>query len=140
MNLHNTSILYHDFPHLYREAQEEDSRCALRLFGVECGDGWFDLVYDLSRKITEHMAAPPEAGDCRVLQVKQKFGALRFNVEGEDEAIRAMIDKAEERSQSICEVTGRPGQPCRRRMKNWTRTLCPEAAAELGYEPVQEDQ
>ena len=52
--------------------------------GFECGDGWFDLVYQLSRDIE---VAARESGNkpddpswpmCR--QVKEKFGSLRFVV------------------------------------------------------------
>lgn len=48
MNNANTKKLFADFPKLFRQAG--NSRSAMQ-FGFECGDGWFDLVYQLSNDI-----------------------------------------------------------------------------------------
>ncbi len=71
--------LLDDFPVLFRHRSESSMQR-----GFECGDGWFDLVYQLSRDIE---VAARESGNkpddpswpmCR--QVKEKFGSLRFVV------------------------------------------------------------
>jgi hypothetical protein len=42
MNIENTQKLLTTYPFLYRELIE---------WGFECGDGWFDLVWQLSAEI-----------------------------------------------------------------------------------------
>ena len=67
MNKELTEKLYHGFPKLYRQhslSKSETSMC----WGFSCGDGWFDLIYQLSKKLS---AAYP---DIEAVQVKQKFG------------------------------------------------------------------
>ena len=46
----------------------------------QCGDGWMELVYSLSRAITDH--AQRAGLDILAVQVKEKFGTLRFYVYG----------------------------------------------------------
>lgn len=69
--------------------------------GIECGDGWFDLVERLSRacenEIDTLMAqgAPQERWP-RVAQIKEKMGGLRFYVNGHlSDELRAQIMRAE---------------------------------------------
>ena len=59
-----------------------------------------------------------------VIQVKEKFGGLRFYInEGTDE-IHQRIGEAELESMKTCEITGRPGKL--RTDIAWYRTLCDE--------------
>ena len=59
-----------------------------------------------------------------VIQVKEKFGGLRFYInEGTDE-IHQRIAQAELESMKTCEITGRPGKL--RTDIGWYRTLCDE--------------
>ena len=55
------------------------------------------------------------------VQVKEKFGTLRFYVDGYHESIGKRIDQAEAESAQICEVCGNKGQ---QRSQGWVRTLC----------------
>lgn len=64
------------------------------------------------------------------VQVKEKFGGLRFYIDGGDDEINAMIDVMCEMSYRICEDTGNPGKV---RSGAWIRTLSDVRAAELGY-------
>ena len=41
-------------------------------FGFECGDGWFDFIYDLSKKIIELDR------DIQFFKEKKSFGGLSF--------------------------------------------------------------
>ena len=56
-------------------------------------------------------------------QVKEKFGTLRFYVDGGDEATRGMIQMAEAMTAVTCEECGAPGTTGGR---GWIRTLCPK--------------
>jgi len=59
-----------------------------------------------------------------VIQVKEKFGGLRFYInEGTDE-IHQRIAQAELESMKTCEITGKPGKI--RTDIGWHRTLCDE--------------
>ena len=53
MNLENTEKLLTTYPSLYRE---------LRKWGFECGDGWFDLIWQVSTEIepAAHLEGIPQ--------------------------------------------------------------------------------
>lgn len=57
----------------------------------------------------------------RASQVKEKFGGLRFYVDGGDEVSNRLISFAESLSVKTCEVCGAPG---RQRDGGWIKTLC----------------
>jgi hypothetical protein len=62
--------------------------------------------------------------DKEVIQVKEKFGGLRFYINEGTSEIHQRIAKAELESMKICEVTGKPGKL--RNDIGWYRTLCDE--------------
>jgi hypothetical protein len=66
-----------------------------------------------------------------VLQVKEKFGGLRFNVNHANDAIRQRIGTAADESFCTCEVCGQPGKL---REDGWIKTLCDEHANAYGAE------
>lgn len=62
-----------------------------------------------------------------VLQVKEKFGSLRFYVNcRRDEAMRLRFGIAADESFRACEVCGQPGTL---REERWNSTLCDEHAS-----------
>ena len=72
-------------------------------------------------------------GEFRVLQVKEKFGGLRYYVEGGDKAIESFIRFAERSSYKICEDCGQGGDYTKEYKENrvitdnpcgWTFTKC----------------
>jgi hypothetical protein len=62
-----------------------------------------------------------------VAQVKEKFGTLRFYVDGADDDLYNLINKAEAESSRTCEVCGEPGASTN---YGWIKTLCPLHAKE----------
>ena len=63
-------------------------------WGCDCGDGWLNLIDDLCEKLqsqTDKHGAP----QLEALQVKEKFGGLRFYVRGSNDAQHALIGMAE---------------------------------------------
>jgi len=90
------------------EALFSDDTSAFDQWGVECGDGWFDLVDGLAKAFEEEIGRMISLGieNCywpRVAQIKQKFGGLRFRVRPPiSAALRAQIRAVEEESYSIC--------------------------------------
>lgn len=75
------------------------------------GDGWFQLIDTLCRALqgTVDRTRPPHP-QVVATQVKEKFGGLRFYVNGVDDYQRGMIDMAEEMSYHLCEECGASGQ------------------------------
>jgi hypothetical protein len=83
----------------------------------EHGPGWYALEKELIQDLIKL------GWDRRIVQVKEKFGGLRFYIgEGSDE-IFDRIDRAEEESIKICERCGNPGRVVG---KSWLRCLCDE--------------
>jgi hypothetical protein len=112
-------------------------------WGMEHGDGWYDLLDNLMRSITIYCNQFDDADRPQVLaaQIKQKFGELCFyvdikaNNQAHHDNIRQMIAEAEEQSKHICEITGLPGELHRSHL-GYFRTLSPEAAKDLEYTPA----
>ena len=85
-----------------------DSRYPLPMFGFECGIGWYDLLDNLLNDINtyyyENYGTIPE--EFHVVQIKEKFGSLRFYVYGSNNYVDDLISKAEELSYQTCEFCG----------------------------------
>ena len=90
-------------------------------FGLECGDGWFELIDATCRLIQRHPVADTET--VVATQIKEKFGTLRFYHRGGDDFVYSLINLVEELSGSICEICGGIGSTSER--NNWLRTRCP---------------
>ena len=117
MNKENTEKLMRDFPTLYRGYKKPLTE-SLMGFGFECRDGWFQLIYDLSKELVA-MDSKLEA-----VQVKEKYGTLRFYVGGATDAVFNLIFAAEEKSSGICEVCGSMQDVKTGPDGGWVRTLC----------------
>lgn len=92
---------------------------------LDHGPGWYPIIVELDAQLA---AVDP---NYVVLQVKEKFGSLRYYVHtdltdrwGE---FHALIEAAEDRSQRTCELCGAPGA-VDRRMISRVRTLCDRCA------------
>jgi len=115
MNKKNTETLLKDFPKLYRQyylPMTETCMC----WGFDVGDGWYDLIYQLSQKL--EIAAP----ECECCQCKEKFSTLRFYVDNCNEEGHKIIIEYEKKSGHICEICGEKG--VFRGDLPWVRTLC----------------
>jgi len=64
------------------------------------------------------------------MQVKEKFGTLRFYYNGGDDFIHGLETMADAMSAVTCEECGNPGVL---RRGGWIRTLCDNHAEKLGY-------
>lgn len=76
---------------------------------IACLSGWLQLIDELCRTLQIHLDSHPDVPQVKVLQVKEKFGGLRFYFSGGDTACRGAVVAAEERSLAICEVCGQTG-------------------------------
>lgn len=91
------------------------------LFGIECGDGWKELIKPLFEWI-ENYNKDHEDNPIVIEQVKEKFGGLRFYVSYEPDELSEMIRKAEEDSYGICETCGSKIDVGH--TSGWIQTIC----------------
>lgn len=102
---------------------------------IGCSRGWYPIVVRLDQVLAE---VDPEYV---LLQVKEKFGGLRYYYRQAHPDRRAEMDAlvsvAEEEAARTCEDCGAPGVLCE--ASHWYRTLCPPcaAAADWSYRPVK---
>lgn len=114
MDLEKQQLLLEKFPSVYQVMAHRPSKgeiCEpITLFGVECGDGWFELIYNLSEKLEQYNQ---QNQDCPIqaVQIKEKYGELCFytNHYGNDEMLK-LVDETERKSSAVCEVCGKPGK------------------------------
>lgn len=100
------------YPNLYKDYHGDMTQTCMT-WGMECGDGWFKLIDELSAKL--------EPLGVVAAQVKEKYGGLRFYIHtGSDEAFD-LIEEAENKSYEICEQCGEKGKA---RGGGWIMTLC----------------
>ena len=62
---------------------------------LEIPENWYNLVDTLCHQIVGYLKQNPDACPFYVVQVKEKFGGLRFYVEGGDEYIQGLIAMSE---------------------------------------------
>lgn len=122
MNKENTQYLFEHFKFFKPEKGLQES---LMKFGFECHDGWFELIKRLCEDIEIELNKKENINlkkSFEVVQVKEKFGGLRFYTGPTKDKIFKLIDKAEEESYHICEECGKKG--VLRNVNNWYLTLC----------------
>ena len=81
-------------------ALEQELRTAFPFMNkcCECGDGWFQLLYDLCQEITNRYEKDNKEVDIEVGQVKEKFGTLCFyyyhkDIDTDSEELRKDIEQ-----------------------------------------------
>lgn len=89
------------------------------------GDGWQPII------LTCHENLVNLLGDYELLQIKEKFGGLRYYMSApagcdirKVDAIRTIIDAAEEEAWTSCEVCGKDAET--KSYRGWLKTFCPE--------------
>jgi Tfp pilus assembly protein PilV len=84
-----------------------------------CGEGWESLYAPLIERC--------QAEGVAILQIKQKFGGLRFYVMGGSDELHAAIEAAEAKSFTVCEECGARGEL--RKGAYWQSLCDPHAQA-----------
>jgi hypothetical protein len=121
--------LYDRFPALYRQKDLPMQQTCM-CWGCEVDDGWFDLLWMLSLALEDE--AKTTGTVIEAVQVKEKFGGLRFYHNGTTERAHNLISAAERLSECTCEVCGKYGRVTNR--GSWLKCVCKDHAAELKYE------
>lgn len=129
------------YPKIFRDQSGNSFEVPVH-FGFEHGDGWYDIIDAACLTIQNHVDwkrrtepfAKMSSDDFDQLhqpyavQVKEKWGGLRFYVDNCDEHTRGVLSMAESMSFRICEVCGSPGK---KRSGGWIKTLCDIHASEV---------
>jgi hypothetical protein len=117
--------LYKKYTQLFENRHKPITQSCMAL-GIECGDGWYDILSALCWEIAQHerniAAAPVEDYQpVKFDQIKEKFGGLRVYYDGGDEFVRGLVCMADAMSYKICEACGEKGKP---NENGWISTLC----------------
>jgi hypothetical protein len=125
------------YPEIFEDRHANMTETAM-CWGFSCGDGWYNIIDTLcgniqhyidwqnknaAKRYTQYKQVP----QLKAVQVKEKFGTLRFYYEGGDDHISGMVRMAEAMSAVTCEECGAPGE---QRHGGWVRTLCDHHEAE----------
>jgi hypothetical protein len=119
--------LFEKYPVIFRQ-KDLSKQVTAMCYGISCGDGWYTLIDEMCGNIQNRMEnvnrskSEEEHLICEATQVKEKFGGLRFYVQGSDDFIDGIIDLAESMSYRICSECGNQSTPQKRR--GWIYTLC----------------
>lgn len=108
------ALLCKRYPEIFRDIRS-----------IECGDGWIEILDSMCHQISEAVKAgtmPPVIAT----QVKEKFGSLRFCYYGGDDETERLADLAEEQSEKVCEMCGKPGTM---QTKGFYKVRCGDCAA-----------
>lgn len=120
-----------------------DMRTTAMCWGLECGDGWYNILNHLCHNIQSHIDWSQESNEFDLkynkehpdnprtvratvpqvvaIQVKEKFGTLRFYYSGGDDIVDGMVRMAESMSAVMCEQCGAPAET---QGDGWVHTLC----------------
>ncbi len=96
--------LFDKYPKIFAQKDDDPKKTAM-CWGIECGDGWYWLLDNLCNHLQSHIDNNGY-GQIEALQVKEKFGGLRFYTKGADRRQNACIRFAERLSMGICESCG----------------------------------
>lgn len=120
--------LAEEFEFMRRGPLSEDSIDNLyNAFGIETGDGWYQLLYDMCKEIAIVLETAEKPVTIEMVQIKEKYGTLRvyYDLEGENNVARKISDitqKYEDLSEKVCEECGCEGTL--RTDLPWIQTLC----------------
>lgn len=115
-------------PNLYKDRYASIQTSCMG-WGFDIGDGWRNIVKDLSIKLEKLILALPkdERASYCASQVKEKFSSLHFYMTSSTDEMEKLISEAEEKSAITCEVCGTSGKT---RGKSWLYTACDEHTKE----------
>lgn len=89
----------------------------ISLFGIECDDGWLELIAELIRELIA------KGWTRETMQIKEKFGGLRFYATGLPEGGGELIMRFGQLSYTVCELCGSKDN-VKLRGTSWVKTLC----------------
>jgi len=119
------------YPYMFQHEVTGSWDMPFALFGFECGKGWYDIIANLCEQIDKSLTEE-EKKTFRVDQIKEKYGTLRFYINGGSDKIFDYIDEAEKMSEITCESCGKEGKLYER--FGWWRVRCEKCREKLEKE------
>jgi hypothetical protein len=146
MNSELQNKLYEKYPQLFVNKDKTPMQSTM-CFGIECGEGWYDILSSLCWMINQHEenikwrekwkqkqnvdiqqdfevkveGDEQEYFPVKFDQIKEKYGGLRVYFSGGDEYIEGLVSMVEAMSYKICDVCGNKGEPNK---EGWISTRC----------------
>ena len=146
MNSELQNKLYEKYPQLFVNKDKTPMQSPM-CFGIECGEGWYDILSSLCWMIKQHednkrwkqewrdkknngldkdfgvalLGEETEYFPVKFDQIKEKYGGLRVYFSGGDKYIEGLVSMAEAMSYKICDVCGNKGEPNK---EGWISTRC----------------
>ena len=111
------------YPKIFEEVGKSPQESCMA-WGLDCGDGWYWLIDNLCENLqfnTDKNDEPQVVAS----QVKEKFGGLRFYVNGASDRQYSYISFAESLSFKICEQCG-SFEGVTTEGPGWIKSLCQE--------------
>ena len=130
----NEKKLIEKYPKIF-DRSKSDPRGPFTMFGIECNDGWYEILDMLCNAIqfhVDHNMRNVEPEDAQVIaeQIKEKFGGLRFYYRGGDEFINGLVSFAEALSYKTCEQCG-SNRNVSLRKRSWIKTECDQCVESM---------
>jgi len=127
MNKELQDKLYSKYPDLFAQKDLPMTVTAM-CWGIDTGDGWYDLIDKMCADITAYVAAKKaELGDIfpniEFFQVKEKFGILRVYTNYHNEEVDQIVQGAATRSRTTCSNCGSP-EAKNSHIAHWIHTYC----------------
>jgi len=142
--------LYEKYPNLFinKDNKNEPIGC----YGIECGDGWYEILSSLCFMIAQHERNMKDRNDyhwkeygepteefyhykpVRFTQIKEKFGGLTIYYDGGNEYVRGLVGMAGCWSYNTCEKCGEKGS---KRGKGWIKVLCDKCDNKNQWNPPE---
>jgi len=120
MNSKLQSKLFKKYPKIFRQRSLPITETCMS-WGFECDDGWYwllDMLCGLLQWDIDHN----KHGQIEAVQVKEKYGTLRFYTDSSDDKQEGLISFAEYLSGYVCEHCGSTEEVTQ--TKGWIVTLC----------------
>ena len=127
--------LYKKYPKIFSQIGLGSNE-SLMWLGIACGDGWYMLLDELCGTLQHNIdwknkwlkEGEKPYPQIEAQQIKEKFGGLRFYINGARSEENAIIQFAENLSFNICEKCGSTDNVSQ--TKGWITTLCKKCMKE----------
>jgi hypothetical protein len=108
-----------------------------KCWNLSFGTGWYKIIEDLCNKISLVIDSLPEyeQEELYVVQIKEKFGGLRFYMSFYNKDIEDLIKEAEILCYKTCEFCGEPGEIKNKDNAWWVKVRCDKCQQEYDLKP-----
>lgn len=131
--------LYKNYPELFYTRDDPNHKLTL-MWGIECEDGWYELIDTLCKELLKDSRIKLE--NCKtteeyqkmietleplplIVQIKEKFGSLRFYVDNINKNQEIIVRTTEQLSLKVCEFCGTM-KDVKLYKDGWWKTVCPK--------------